>query len=49
MTIKEIAKEFLGTTEKQSYDEWRELKAFLGGCFITSVIWAILWVSLNAR
>jgi len=47
MTLKEIAKEFLGTTEKQRHDEWRALKAFLGGCFVTSVVWLLLWVSVK--
>lgn len=47
MKLREIAKEFFGTTEKQMHDEWREVKAFLGGCFVASVVWVMLWVSIR--
>lgn len=44
LKLKEMMKEFFYTTEEQMYDEWRELKSFIMGMLVVSIIWAMAWV-----
>jgi hypothetical protein len=42
----EAFRNFFHTTREQTYDEWRELKSFIGGMIIASIIWIIILIIL---
>lgn len=46
MTLKEAVVDFIKTTDEQTYDEWRELKAFGAGFLIASIMWIVVLIGV---